>query len=82
MDCVSRKRVFENESLAIEALVQNHIRNEYKPGEGPRNIYQCTECGYWHFTSKGADHELFRDSEIISRIKNERRSYMWEHRLR
>lgn len=76
--CTSGKRSFESEQLAEEALIQNHIRNEYRAGQGPINIYECDECGCWHFTSKGMKHDLFNDEEVIHRINAERRAFHWE----
>lgn len=80
--CTSGKRIYESESLAEEALIQNHIFNNYRAGEGPRNFYPCEDCGYWHFTSKGEKHFLFSDPDILKRIKDERRSNYWERHLR
>lgn len=80
--CTSGKRSFGALQLAEEALIQHHVRNDYKDGEGPVNVYQCDDCNEWHFTSKGSKHELFWDSEIQKRIKSERRAFQWEQKLR
>jgi len=82
VNCITGKRVFEDLLIAEEALIQNHIRNEYRPGEGPINVYQCTQCGFWHFTSKGEKNELFEDPEVAKRIAVERRAFSWERKLR
>lgn len=82
MRCSSGKKCFELESLALEALVQNHIINEYPRDEGPINIYECEKCGYWHFTSKGLKHTHLEDPEIQDRIKKERQANYWERKLR
>ena len=80
--CSSGKRMYETESLAVEALIQNHIINNYRGGQGPTNVYQCDECGHWHFTSKGAKNEIFDDSETIKMIEREKRALNWERSLR
>ncbi|MEQ9467884.1 MAG: hypothetical protein RLN88_10770 [Ekhidna sp.] len=80
--CISGKLSFAVESLAIEALIQNHIRNSYRDGQGPVNIYLCEDCGEWHFTSKGSKHHLLNDPEVRERIDSERRAYEWEQRLK
>ena len=82
MGCSTGKRMFLSEGLAEEALIQNHIRNDYRPGEGPTNIYECAICGAWHFTSKNAIHPLLEDPDVIKRIETERRAYLWEQRLK
>lgn len=83
MKCATGKRVFESEALAEEALIQNHVRNDYsRQTNGPTNIYQCRDCGFWHFTSKGGLHPMFEDEGVQERIKRERAAYHWEQRLR
>ncbi len=80
--CTSGKRSFSSLELAEEALIQHHVRNDYKHGEGPINVYQCEYCNEWHFTSKGSKHDLFDDSEVQKRIETERRAFQWEQKLR
>lgn len=82
MKCSSGKRAYSNLVLAKETLIQHHIRNNYKRGEGPINVYECQECGNWHFTSKGAENEIFEDQEVMARIESERRAFLWEQKLR
>jgi len=82
MGCSTGKRMFDSMILAEEALIQNHVRNDYRKGEGPTNVYECNLCGAWHFTSKGEPHELLSDPEVIARIESERRAFVWEQRLK
>lgn len=79
--CISGKRCFDDEGIASEALVQHHILNEYSANQGPRNVYQCEECGNWHFTSKSKN-SLLDDPDISKRIKKEREASQWERKLR
>ncbi|MEO9868856.1 hypothetical protein [Ekhidna sp.] len=81
-NCVSGKVRFELKELAEESLIQHHIRNNYQRGQGPLNVYQCLDCGNWHFTSKGDSHEMFEDPEVIRKINHERRGLEWEQRLK
>lgn len=76
--CISGKRIYESESIAIAALIQNHIRNNYRKNEGPINIYNCLDCNRWHFTSKGEKHPLFDDQETMRTIEQEKRAHNWE----
>ncbi len=80
--CVTGKKVYENESIAIEALIQHHIMNEFGEKEGPINVYSCLECGNWHFTSKGPKNDIFEDVEVVQRIKKERLAFQWERKLK
>ena len=66
--------------MAINALIENRIRFHHPEGGGPINIYECAECGYFHFTSQGETHtELIEQSDFIEK---QRRARDWEHRLR
>ena len=79
---VSRKVSYASEALALEALIQHHIRQHHSPGKGPVNIYLCNHCGEWHFTSKGEHHPELQLPETQARIKKEREGLYWERRLR
>lgn len=79
-DCVTGKVVYTDEALAIEALIQYHIRNGREVG-GPTNVYRCEDCGSWHFTSQGK-HESLENTEIKKYIEKERLAYYWERKTR
>ena len=70
--CVTGKTVFDTEELAVEALVQNHIRNRHRPGAGPVNVYACDDCGAFHFTSRPPAHSILSDPETLQ--ENPRRT--------
>ena len=80
--CSSGKRGFNAQTIAEEALIQHHIRNDYQQNEGPINVYVCDDCGQWHFTSKGEINDLLQDFEVIQRIKKERQAFFWERNFR
>ena len=83
MHCpITRKRSFQDESTALEALVNNHSRNFHDVEAGPRNIYACQHCGNWHFTSKGEVHPFLTDEENKSQMKADRLAWHWERKLR
>lgn len=77
MSCVSGKTSYESEELAKEALIQNRIQKDHREGSGPINIYECTDCGQWHFTSKGEIADFLIDEETIQRIEKERKLFEW-----
>jgi hypothetical protein len=79
---VTRKRSFDSEELALEALFQHHISQHHPDGRGPVNFYLCDHCSQWHFTSKGEPHFKLVSEEGKSRIKKEREGTYWERRLR
>jgi len=75
--CISGKRSYISEEVAIESLIQHQVRNS----SAATNIYHCEDCGDWHFTSKGR-HETLDDTQVIERIKRERLANQWEQKLR
>lgn len=79
---VSKKVIYQTDELALEALIQHHIRNFHQQGRGPKNIYLCDHCGLWHFTSKGEPHPELESSDVKERIKKEQLGEYWERRLR
>ncbi len=79
--CTTGKRSYSDSTLALEALIQHHIINDYGPLQGPRNVYQCDYCSNWHFTSQGLQSPL-EDPDIKSRIQKERLANQWERRLK
>jgi hypothetical protein len=82
MACITGKIAYDSMEIAGEALVQNHVRNAHRAGAGPINIYQCQDCGKWHFTSQGARYHLLQDPEVIDRIRREQMANHWEKKLR
>jgi hypothetical protein len=82
MICSTGKTPFGTEELAIEALVQNYIRHQHRPGAGPQDVYQCQDCGNWHFTSRPPTNPILLKPETIARIKQEGRAMEWESKFR
>lgn len=82
MSCPSGKNGFYSRELAIEALIQNHIRSGHKKGSGPQNVYDCADCGEWHFTSRTPTAEELLDPETVAFITRERNAMEWERKLR
>ncbi|MEQ9425935.1 MAG: hypothetical protein RJQ09_16035 [Cyclobacteriaceae bacterium] len=80
--CLSGKRTFVTENLAREALIEAAIKFKNELNKGPVNYYLCNQCGDYHLTSQGEEHELFSDQELLDRMKTEKESRHWESRLR
>lgn len=78
--CVSGKKAFENRHLAEEALIEHMIRFNHTAGRGPVNIYECEDCGLFHFTSKGNPHPILEQKRDY--IKRQQDARDWENRLR
>lgn len=80
--CITGKRCFDTKELAEEALVQNHMMNDYQQRQGPINVYLCPHCNSWHFTSKGERHSILNDKDVIKKIEKGRIAYYWEKKIR
>ena len=68
LTCPTGKRVYQTEALAEDALIDAHSRTNYA-GTGPVAVYQCEECGYYHFTSKGKMNERLAQQIASGKIK-------------
>lgn len=82
MGCVSGKKGYLTESDALNALVDQRGRFNYRSNSGPVNVYACDDCGEWHFTSKGEVHQLLQSADVQKRIADQREADFWERKLR
>lgn len=80
--CVTGKRIYDSEQIALEALIDMRGKNNYRINSGPINVYQCDDCGLWHFTSKGAIHPSLQTEETQKRISSQNEAEFWERKLR
>ncbi|MGL1888273.1 MAG: hypothetical protein OCD76_17285 [Reichenbachiella sp.] len=78
--CVSGKRMFDTSEEAETALIENHIHFNHSKGSGPKNFYECRDCGCYHFTSQGELNSVIIDKAEF--IKSQQRSRSWEDKLR
>lgn len=74
--------MYDTEELAIEALIANRSRFHHASHSGPINVYQCEDCGRWHFTSRGPAHPVLESEEVRKRIDLNREAGYWEQKLR
>lgn len=82
MKCQTGKVSYDNEQIALEALVQNRIRNNHSEGSGPTNIYRCEDCGTFHFTSRGPMNEALNTEENLARMKLGNQAGFWEDKFK
>lgn len=82
MRCPTGKTAFPSEALALEALIQHHIRHQHRFGAGPLDVYQCPDCSEWHFTSRPPMNACLLDPAVQARIKAEGRAMEWEDKLK
>lgn len=81
MKCSTGKRRYPSKQMAEEALVEVRGRFYFRNDSGPIAVYQCDDCGDWHFTSKGPASGLLKDQNIQERIDNQREAEFWSQKL-
>lgn len=79
--CSTRKRVYQTETIAEDALIDAHSRHNYS-GSGPVAVYRCDECGYFHFTSKGPMNKRLADLIASGEIKRLQEAQQWMNKLK
>ncbi len=77
--CSSGKNCHDSLELALEALIENHIRFNHPAGAGPVNVYECDRCGCYHFTSQGETHPILTEKSGF--IKKQQLARNWENKL-
>lgn len=82
MKCQTGKVPYDNKEIALEALVQNWTRYNHTEGSGPTNVYQCEDCGSFHFTSRGPINEALTSKENLERIKLGNQAGFWEDKFK
>ncbi len=81
LKCSTGKRIYLTETLAEDALIDAHGRNNYA-STGPIAVYQCEDCGYYHFTSKGKMNERLAQQIANGKIKLQQQASQWERKLK
>ncbi len=80
--CPSGKRVYQTLELAEEALIGAWIAYEYGKGNGPVAIYQCEDCGLYHFTSQGEMNKRLAQMLKEGKIQKQKEADKWERKFR
>ncbi|HCW06084.1 MAG TPA: hypothetical protein DGG95_01820 [Cytophagales bacterium] len=81
LKCRTGKRVYPTQALAEDALIDAHSRHSYA-GSGPIAVYQCEECGYFHFTSKGKMNERLTEQIASGKIKLHQQANEWSKKFK
>lgn len=80
--CPTGKKSFVTAQLAEDALIGAWTSYEYTVPSAPVTIYQCEDCGQFHFTSKGEMNKRLAELIASGRLQRMRQADQWEHRLR
>ena len=74
--------MFPTQQLAEDALIDLWSRHEYTEGQAPITVYQCEDCGQYHFTSKGTMNQRLSNEIASGKIKLERQASKWLDKFR
>jgi hypothetical protein len=78
MHCVSGKRMFLTEQLAVDALIEAYIRyNHSSRQQGAIAVYRCDDCGQYHLTSRGPMNEKLQAAISDGTIKRQQEANYW-----
>jgi uncharacterized OB-fold protein len=80
--CPSHKKMYPSQEIAEEALMEAHTRFEYGKGSGPIAVYQCDDCGHYHFTSQGNMNEKLKKYLASDKIKLQKEANKWADKFR
>jgi hypothetical protein len=80
--CSTGKRLYVSEQLAENSLIEAHIHFEYKAGEGPKTVYKCDECGYYHLTSQGAMNARLSQLLTDGTIQKQKEAGRWNEKFK
>lgn len=80
--CVTNKRIYYTKEMAEDALIEAWSRNNYPEGRGPVAVYQCDDCGNWHWTSRGPMNERLAGELRSGNIHRQQEAYRWERKWR
>jgi hypothetical protein len=80
--CSTGKVIYVTQTLAEDALIDAWGRNNYKIGSGPVNVYQCDDCGNFHFTSKGAMNDRLKKECDSGQIAKNQRAFDLERKFK
>lgn len=80
MKCVTNKVCYDTKELAEDALIEHRSRHYHNENSGPINVYECRDCGTYHFTSQGEISDLIKENK--SKIDANREANYWERKLK
>jgi hypothetical protein len=83
MKCPSNKVVYYSKDLAEDALIDAWGRNNYSTNSrAPITLYQCDDCGNFHFTSQGEMNERLKEQIQSGKIKKQQEANYWMGKLK
>ncbi|NQW27613.1 MAG: hypothetical protein HQ474_06855 [Flammeovirgaceae bacterium] len=78
-NCPSRKRIFYTSSEAEEELLRIHVKYQ---NSTTATFYTCDDCGYFHLTSSGDQHQVVKRAFEDGKIDQMRESAFWTKKIK
>lgn len=64
-------------NIAEDALIEARTSFDFAPGNGPIAVYQCEDCGTYHFTSKGKMNDKLEEQLKNGKISRQKEANKW-----
>jgi hypothetical protein len=74
--------MYPSQEIAEDALIEAHTRFDYGKGSGPIAVYQCGDCGHFHFTSQGTMNEKLAALMKDGKLKRMKDVADWENKFK
>lgn len=74
--------MYATEEIAEEALIEAWTRFAFHERHGPVAVYQCEDCGAFHFTSRPPMNEKLAAALREGRIERQTEVKRWEDKWR
>lgn len=82
LTCSSGKKIYTSLQMAEDALMEAWTRYNLSASNGPIAVYQCEDCGNFHFTSRGPMNERLEKYLAEGKIKRDSEARFWEDKFK
>lgn len=80
--CVTKKKMYQTESAAEDALIAAWETYDYKGSGGPVGVYFCDNCGTYHLTSKGEMNKRLAEAISSGSIQRQAEANRWSDKFK
>jgi hypothetical protein len=80
--CPSKKKTYNSKEVAEDILIELWTTHDYPENRAPLNVYLCTDCGYFHLTSRGPMNDKLAKYLAGGKIKLNKEASRWIDKFR
>lgn len=81
-NCSTKKIGYTSKNAAISALLELHQKSNFSSGQGPQNVYRCTECDLYHLTSRGPAIAELQQKKTGNHERTQNEILRWEKKFK